>query len=69
MILTIDIGNSSIVTGIFRENELETLFRMAKATEKTSDEYGMLLYSFFFNIRTILFQMWKALFFHRLCQV
>ncbi|AIC96628.1 MULTISPECIES: type III pantothenate kinase [Shouchella] len=47
MILTIDIGNSSIVTGIFRENELETLFRMAKATEKTSDEYGMLLYSFF----------------------
>ncbi|MFS0784826.1 type III pantothenate kinase [Shouchella sp. 1P09AA] len=47
MILTIDIGNSSIVTGVFKQDYLENIFRSSKTTEKTSDEYGMLLYSFF----------------------
>lgn len=48
MMLTIDIGNSSIVTGVYDENDqLAFIFRIATTHDKTSDEYAMLLHSFF----------------------
>lgn len=47
MILAIDIGNSSIVIGIYNKNECDSILRIATTHDKTSDEYAMLLHSFF----------------------
>ncbi|NQU65151.1 MAG: type III pantothenate kinase, partial [SAR324 cluster bacterium] len=39
MILVIDIGNTNIVFGIYREDSLVHLWRMSTDKQKTSDEY------------------------------
>ncbi len=44
MILLVDIGNSNIVFGFAREHEIVETFRLKSMTEKTSDEYFMLLH-------------------------
>ncbi len=46
MLLAIDIGNTNITIGLFKENEIEGTFRMTTKIPRTSDEYGI----FFYNI-------------------
>ncbi len=40
MILVIDVGNTNITFGVFKEEELACSFRMMTRTQRTSDEYG-----------------------------
>ena len=40
MLLTIDIGNTNITMGVFREELLLGMFRMTTKRQRTSDEYG-----------------------------
>ncbi len=47
MILTIDIGNTNIVLGIFREQELVKRWRVATEENKTADEYRVILTNLF----------------------
>ena len=44
MIFVIDVGNTNITIGIYKEKSLIDTFRLMTATPRTSDEYGMLLY-------------------------
>ena len=39
MILTIDVGNTNITCGVFREDELVASFRITTKMPLTSDEY------------------------------
>ena len=41
MLLTIDVGNTNITMGVFREDILQGMFRMTTKRPRTSDEYGM----------------------------
>ena len=41
MLLTIDVGNTNITMGVFREEVLLGMFRMTTKRPRTSDEYGM----------------------------
>jgi len=43
MLLVIDVGNTNITIGIFREKELEATYRMTTKQPRTSDEYGIFL--------------------------
>lgn len=43
MILTIDVGNTNITCGVFREDVLAASFRITTKMPRTSDEYGMIL--------------------------
>lgn len=43
MLLACDVGNTDIVFGVFKKNELLTSFRIATEPNKTSDEYGVLV--------------------------
>ena len=43
MLLTIDVGNTNITCGVFREDDLAATFRVTTKMPRTSDEYGMLL--------------------------
>lgn len=42
MLLTIDVGNTNIVLGVFNKEQLVKSFRVATSYEKSRDEYGML---------------------------
>jgi type III pantothenate kinase len=44
--LAIDIGNTHITSGVFDGDELLGEFRLASRVERTSDEYGLLIYCF-----------------------
>lgn len=46
MLLTIDIGNTSIHFGLFNKNRLKGEWRITTAPHKTSDEYGMTIKEF-----------------------
>lgn len=41
MLLVIDVGNTNITLGIFKDEELIANFRMTTKTPRTSDEYGI----------------------------
>ena len=41
MLLVIDVGNSNIVFGVYKDKELIYDWRISTAKEKTSDEYGL----------------------------
>jgi type III pantothenate kinase len=41
-LLVVDVGNTNIVLGIYRDDELATSWRLATARERTADEYGIL---------------------------
>lgn len=41
MLLTIDVGNTNITMGVFKEKFLQVMFRMTTKRPRTSDEYGM----------------------------
>lgn len=43
MLLAIDVGNTNITIGVFREEKLEGTFRMTTKQVRTSDEYGIFL--------------------------
>lgn len=45
MLLGIDVGNTNITLGLFKEKELVAQFRMTTKSERTSDEYGIFLCS------------------------
>lgn len=40
MLLTIDVGNTNITMGVFRDEFLQGMFRMTTKQSRTSDEYG-----------------------------
>jgi type III pantothenate kinase len=42
MLLTIDVGNTNTVLGVFREEELIANWRLTTALQQTVDEYGVL---------------------------
>ncbi|HHT87450.1 MAG TPA: type III pantothenate kinase [Clostridiales bacterium] len=41
MIFVIDVGNTNITMGVFKENELKAKFRLTTQINRTSDEYGL----------------------------
>lgn len=43
MVLVVDIGNTNIVIGVYKGNELLGNWRMVTKSEKTSDEYGIFI--------------------------
>lgn len=43
MILVVDIGNTNIVVGVFKGDEIVGSWRMVTRSEKTSDEYGIFI--------------------------
>ena len=43
MLLAIDVGNTNIVVGLFRGEQLEGNWRLATDAERTTDEYAVLL--------------------------
>ncbi|WBW50483.1 type III pantothenate kinase [Peptoniphilus equinus] len=45
MLLVIDVGNTSIVFGVYHEKELIQNFRIASDQKRTSDEYGLIFYN------------------------
>jgi type III pantothenate kinase len=42
MLLTVDVGNTNIVLGIYRGDQLVGSWRLATARDRTADEYGIL---------------------------
>lgn len=47
MLLVIDVGNTNIVFGVYREKELLYDWRIATEKDRTSDEYGLLFEQIF----------------------
>ncbi|MTI60030.1 MAG: type III pantothenate kinase [Firmicutes bacterium] len=47
MILTIDVGNTNTVLGVFSDGELIKDWRISTDKDKTADEYGILVYNLF----------------------
>lgn len=43
MLLVVDVGNTNITYGVYKDDELITTFRMMSKTPRTSDEYGILI--------------------------
>ena len=43
MILTLDVGNTNMTGGVFKDEEIIATFRITTKMPRTSDEYGMLL--------------------------
>jgi type III pantothenate kinase len=41
-LLVVDVGNTNVVLGIYRQDELAGSWRLATARERTADEYGIL---------------------------
>ena len=41
MILLVDVGNTNIVIGVYKENECIVSWRISTDTKKTSDEYSI----------------------------
>ncbi len=47
MLLVIDVGNTNIVAGVFQGNTLLDHWRLTTNTERTTDEYGVILLNLF----------------------
>jgi len=47
LLFVIDVGNTNIVLGIYREKELVCHWRISTDRQRTSDEYGILIYNLF----------------------
>lgn len=43
MLLVVDVGNTNITLGVFKEEQLVASFRLTTGISRTSDEYGLLL--------------------------
>lgn len=49
MILVVDVGNTNIVLGVYKKDELIANWRMTTANNRTADETGIILLAFFKN--------------------
>jgi type III pantothenate kinase len=47
LVMAIDVGNTHTVIGLFEDRDLIKQWRMVSEPERTSDEYGMLMWSLF----------------------
>jgi len=47
MILVVDVGNTNIVLGLYREKELLHHWRLSTSRATTADEYGIMMYNLF----------------------
>lgn len=47
MLLTIDVGNTNLVIGLFEGKELKQFWRMESSPKKTADEYGAIIRQLF----------------------
>ena len=45
MILTLDVGNTNMTGGVFKDDEIVATFRMTTKIPRTSDEYGMVIFN------------------------
>lgn len=52
MLLTVDIGNTNIVGGLFSGDRLEQTFRLSTAKDRTVDEYAALFFQLF-SLRSV----------------
>jgi type III pantothenate kinase len=43
MLLAIDVGNTNIVVGVFRDETLVASWRLSTVADRTSDEYGVVM--------------------------
>ncbi|MDF2510550.1 MAG: coaX [Herbinix sp.] len=43
MLLVVDVGNTNITLGVFEEANIKATFRLTTNTNRTSDEYGLIL--------------------------
>lgn len=43
MLLTVDVGNTNITLGLFKDDKVFATFRITTRTQRTSDEYGSLI--------------------------
>lgn len=50
MLLVVDVGNTNIVLGVFREKELIHHWRISTDRQRTADEYGVLIHNLFQNM-------------------
>jgi len=50
MILTLDVGNTNIKSGLFEDGRLAHSWRMSSVRQRTSDELGIMMVSFFGHI-------------------
>ncbi|MFD0962078.1 type III pantothenate kinase [Paenibacillus chungangensis] len=50
MILVIDVGNTNIVIGVYKECELQHHWRLSTNRSSTADEYGMALHNLFHHV-------------------
>lgn len=50
MLLVIDIGNTNIVLGLYKGEELKHHWRVATDRHKTEDEYGMMIHNLFHHV-------------------
>lgn len=49
MILVVDVGNTNMTMGVYREKELVATFRIMTKTPRTSDEYGIMITQLLLN--------------------
>ena len=49
MILVVDVGNTNIVLGVFKEKELLVEWRLSTDAKKTADEYGIQVMQLFYQ--------------------
>ena len=47
MILLVDVGNTNIVIGVYKDNEYIAGWRISTDSKKTSDEYGIQMIQLF----------------------
>lgn len=47
MVLVVDIGNTNIVLGVYRDEELTSVWRLSTKAERTSDEFQIFIYNLF----------------------
>lgn len=44
MVLVVDVGNTNIVLGLFKDREFVNSWRLTTQSKRTSDEFGMIIY-------------------------
>jgi type III pantothenate kinase len=54
MLLTIDVGNTNMVLGLFKDSEIVAKFRLSTATTRTADEIGLAISQFFTHFGFVL---------------
>ena len=63
MLLTVDVGNTNITLGLFKEDKVFATFRMNTQMVKTSDEYGSTIAELI--ARILILTRLRMLLFHR----